>query len=463
MQLKWVNPWRFLAFRLFSWFWLVLLLTIAAAWLLAKAFLDDTVIRRLPPGVHEHADRMLHSLQHFDSVEDLLKRLNRRENNRWLLVDPVSQQILNAHILPRGFDQSWLTELSQFEKPRLFLHRHISLAGPFFVRLNGQPLVLYQQQPRPDRPGMLGLAQLPELTIPLLFLLVSALASIGLALTITRPLRQLQQQSLQFASGDLTSRVQQAAARNDEIGELARGFNTMASQIGALLQNQQRLLRDISHELRSPLTRAQLAIALEQRQGGGSQLPRLSQELDKIDSMLDELLTFSRLDAGQYQLQLQDLDLTELLEEIIQVNQLEASQKQQQIQLEAPPQCWLQADSRLLARAVENVLRNAIKYSPTGSVIRLQLQIDAGQLQLCVCDQGPGIPESALQAIFEPFYRVSDARTAGAGGTGLGLAIAAQAMKQHQGQITAQNIYQAEQVHGLQICLQMPAQQELNL
>jgi two-component system sensor histidine kinase CpxA len=310
---------------------------------------------------------------------------------------------------------------------------------------------------------MLGLAQLPELTIPLLFLLVSALASIGLALTITRPLRQLQQQSLQFAGGDLTSRVQQAAARSDEIGELARGFNTMASQIGALLQNQQRLLRDISHELRSPLTRAQLAIALEQRQGGGGQLPRLSQELDKIDSMLDELLTFSRLDAGQYQLQLQDLDLTELLEEIIQVNQLEASQKQQQIQLEAPPQCWLQADSRLLARAVENVLRNAIKYSPAGSVIRLQLQADAGQLQLCVCDQGPGIPDSALQAIFEPFYRVSDARTAGAGGTGLGLAIAAQAMKQHQGQISAQNIYQADQVRGLQICLQMPAQQELNL
>ncbi|WP_430457108.1 ATP-binding protein [Rheinheimera sp.] len=463
MQLNWVNPWRFLAFRLFSWFWLVLLLTIAAAWLLAKAFLDDTVIRRLPPGVHEHAERMLHSLQRFDSVEDLLQRLNRRENNRWLLVDPVSQQILNAHILPRGFDQSWLTELSQFEKPRLFLHRHISLAGPFFVRLNGQPLVLYQQQPRPDRPGMLGLAQLPELTIPLLFLLVSALASIGLALTITRPLRQLQQQSLQFAGGDLTSRVQQAAARSDEIGELARGFNTMASQIGALLQNQQRLLRDISHELRSPLTRAQLAIALEQRQGGGGQLPRLSQELDKIDSMLDELLTFSRLDAGQYQLQLQDLDLTELLEEIIQVNQLEASQKRQQIQLEAPPQCWLQADSRLLARAVENVLRNAIKYSPAGSVIRLQLQADAGQLQLCVCDQGPGIPDSALQAIFEPFYRVSDARTAGAGGTGLGLAIAAQAMKQHQGQISAQNIYQADQVRGLQICLQMPAQQELNL
>jgi len=460
MQLNWVNPWRYLAFRLFSWFWLVLLITIASAWLLAKAFLDDTVIRRLPPGVHEQAERMLHSLQRFDSVEDLLQRLNRRENNRWLLVDPISQRILNAHILPRGFDQSWLTELSQFDKPRLFLHRHISLAGPFFVRLNGQPLVLYQQQPRPEKPGLFSLAQLPELTIPLLFLLVSALASIGLALTITRPLRQLQQHSLQFAGGDLTSRVQQAASRSDEIGELARGFNTMASQIGALLQNQQRLLRDISHELRSPLTRAQLAIALEQRQGGGSQLPRLSQELDKIDSMLDELLTFSRLDAGQYQLQLQDIDLVELLEEIIQVNQIEAVPKQQQLQLEAPAQCLVEADSRLLARAIENVLRNAIKYSPAQAQIRLSLQLQNEQVQIWIADQGPGIPDTALQAIFEPFYRVSDARTAGAGGTGLGLAIAAQAMKQHQGQISAQNRYQGDTVCGLQICLQFPQHQE---
>jgi two-component system sensor histidine kinase CpxA len=460
MQLNWVNPWRFLAFRLFSWFWLVLLLTIASAWLLAKAFLDDTVIRRLPPGVHEHAERMLHSVKRFDSVEDLLQRLNRRENNRWLLVDPLTQRILNAHILPRGFDQSWLTELSQFDKPRLFLHRHISLAGPFFVRLNGQPLVLYQQQPRPEKPGLFGLAQLPEFTIPALFLLVSALASIGLAFTITRPLRQLQQHSLQFASGDLSSRVQQAAKRSDEIGELARGFNTMASQIGALLQNQQRLLRDISHELRSPLTRAQLAIALEQRQGGGSQLPRLSQELDKIDSMLDELLTFSRLDAGQYQLQLHDIDLSELLEEIVEANQIEAAPREQQLVLKVPALCMAQVDSKLLARAVENVLRNAIKYSPVGSVIELALHAEADRLHICISDQGPGIPETALHAIFEPFYRVSDARTAGAGGTGLGLAIAAQAVKQHQGQIHAENIYQQNMICGLKICLQLPQLQE---
>ena len=122
----------------------------------------------------------------------------------------------------------------------------------------------------------------------------------------------MQQKNLDFAAGDLTARADAPARRNDEIGELSRGFNLMAAKIGDLLQNQQRLLRDVSHELRSPLTRAQLAIALEQRQGGGVQLPRLQQELERVDQLLGELLTFSRLDAGQYQLQRQDVDLYEL-------------------------------------------------------------------------------------------------------------------------------------------------------
>jgi len=434
-----VNPWRFLAFRLFCWFWLVMLCTVIAAWVLSRAYLDDTSIRRLPPPIAEQAERLLHSAGHLRSAQELVQRLNRRQNNRWIVVDLQAGSVLNTHILPRGFDANWLTELSQFKKPRLLLHRHSSLAGPFIVTINGTELALYQLQPRPDKPPLFGLTMLPEATLPALFLLVSALASILLALSITRPLRQLQQHSLRFADGDLDSRVDGAAKRSDEIGEVARGFNLMASQISTLLQNQQRLLRDISHELRSPLTRAQLAIALEQRQGGGSQLNRLSAELTRIDQMLDELLTYSRLDAGQYQLQLQELDLVELLEEIIEVNQLEANQKQQQLQLDAPSQCLLCADSRLLARAIENVLRNAIKYSPAESLIHIVLQQQDEQLLLQICDQGPGVPTSALTAVFEPFYRVSDARTAGTGGTGLGLAIAAQAIRQHQGQISASN------------------------
>ena len=168
------------------------------------------------------------------------------------------------------------------------------------------------------------------------------------------------------------------------------------------------------------------------------QLPRLKQELDRLDVMLDELLTFSKLDAGQYQLQQQRFDLSELLADIIDVNKVEADAKQQTIQLAAPNMTEIVADSRLLARAIENILRNAIKYGPPCSDISCTLQQRQQQLQLTICDQGPGIAAEQLEAVFEPFYRVSDSRTASTGGTGLGLAIVAQIVRQHRGTVTAE-------------------------
>lgn len=436
MKFGGLNPFRLLAFRIFAWFWLVLLLTLGGAWLLARGLSDDTEIRRLPHGIAEQLEPLLKSLHKADSIEELAARINRRDRNRWLIVEPELNQVLNSDILPRNFNQKWLTELSQLNRPRLLIHRKTVLAGPFLVNFKGQQLALYQLRPRPQSPG-LDLMSLPDYLLPTLLVLVSALASFILALTITKPLRLLKQKNLDFAAGDLSARADAPARRNDEIGELSRGFNLMAAKIGDLLQNQQRLLRDVSHELRSPLTRAQLAIALEQRQGGGAQLPRLQQELERVDQLLGELLTFSRLDAGQYQLQRQDVDLYELIEEIIAVNQLEADQKQQRLTLQGPNPCPLWIEPRLLARAIENVLRNAIKYSPDAAMISFQLSQTANTTELAITDQGPGIPADSLEQIFAPFYRVSDSRNSQTGGTGLGLAIAAQVVRQHGGQISA--------------------------
>lgn len=431
-----LNPLRYLAVRIFAWFWLVLILTMVGALLVAQGLSDKTEIRRLPPETAHQLQPLLRSLQKADSIEELSKRINRRDHNRWLVVDPDTNQVLNSAILPRNFDQNWLTELSQLDKPRLLLHRNTLLAGPFLVSFNGRALALYQQRTRPENLGF-DLMSLPKYLLPLLLFTVSALASVILALSITKPLRLLQQTSLDFAGGDLQARAEAPARRRDEIGELSRGFNLMASKISDLLQNQQRLLRDVSHELRSPLTRAQLAIALEQRQGGGAQLPRLQQELERIDALLEELLTFSRLDAGQYQLAWQELDLSELIEDIFEVNRLDADEKQLTLRLEGERPCPLQCDSRLTARAIENVLRNAIKYSPPGGTIQFSLAQDHTETRLRICDQGPGIPAACLEQIFEPFYRVSDSRNSATGGTGLGLAIAAQAAKLHGGGIMA--------------------------
>lgn len=436
MKFRGLNPFRFLAFRIFAWFWLVLSLTLGGAWLLARGLADDTEIRRLPHGIAEQLEPLLRTLYRSDSIEELAARINRRDRNRWLIVEPEQNKVLNSEILPRNFNQQWLTELSQLNRPRLLIHRKTVLAGPFLVQFKGQRLALYQLRPRPQSPG-LDLMSLPDYLLPVLLVLVSALASFVLALTMTKPLRLLHQKNLDFAAGDLSARAEAPAKRNDEIGELSRGFNLMATKIGDLLQNQQRLLRDVSHELRSPLTRAQLAIALEQRQGGGSQLPRLQQELERVDQLLGELLTFSRLDAGQVELQCLDVDLYELIEEVIAVNQLEADQKQLQITLAGTNPCLLHIEPKLLARAIENILRNAIKYSPDSGQIRLVLSQTNNLTQLAISDQGPGIPVESLDKIFEPFYRVSDSRNSQTGGTGLGLAIAAQVVRQHAGQIKA--------------------------
>lgn len=432
----WVNPWRLLAFRFFLAFWLVMALTVTVAVLLAHTVQDDTDIRRLPPGLEDEVKHLLRGLNRFDTLEELNQRLNRRDRNRWLVVDPENNQILNGAILPEDFNRQWLTELSQLNRPRLLIHRKVVLAGPFLVMFHDRPLALYQQRPRPDDAPLL--AFLPKYTLPLLLLFFSLIAAVGVALTLSRPLRQLQQKNLQFASGDLTTRAGSLATRQDELGELARGFDEMAVKISDLLENQQRLLRDISHDLRTPLTRAQLAIALEQRQQTGEQLPRLSQELERIDQLLAELLTFSRLDAGQYQTNLQPLDLVDLLDELIQLNQLEASQRQQRIVYQGPAHCQVLLDSMLLGRALENIVRNAMKYSPEHTDILVSVSLFAHEVELAVTDQGPGIPPDALQRIFEPFYRVSDSRNSATGGTGLGLAIAAQAVKQHKGRIQAQ-------------------------
>lgn len=446
-----LNPFRYLAGRIFIWFWLVLLTAVFATLALSRALTEPTEIRRLTPRVSVQLQQQVAAFSQSDSVAQLLNQLQQQDPQRWLVVDAQSNTVLTANLLPHDFDQNWLTELSQLSRPRWLKHHNISLAGPFLLQIGNDQLALYQKRQRPPQPWW-RLNAMPQHVLLLFTLVISAIASFILAVSISRPLRELLQRNLQFAEGKLDSRVQHLVQRQDELGQLGHSFNTMAERISALLTNQQRLLRDISHELRSPLARAQLALGLTERQQNLAQMPRLKQELDRLDAMLDELLTYSRLDAGQYQLHKAPIDLPSLLAEIIAVNQVEAEAKQQQLQLSAPAELIINADSHLLARAIENILRNAIKYSPANSNISCQLQLQPDCCQLDICDQGPGIEESQLSAIFQPFYRLSSNREHDSGGTGLGLAIVAQIVRQHDGSVTASN----QRSGGLCIRLRLP-------
>ncbi len=437
-MLRWLNPANSLAGRIFVWFWLVLILTVFLTLLISRSLSEPTEIRRLPSSITKQLQNQLATLTASHDSASLLAQLAQDKRSRWLVVNNSDQQLLNPEVLPARFDPNWLTELAQLDRPRLLRHRNVYLAGPFVIDVADQQLALYQQRQRPAQQWW-SLRALSEPILILLLLAISATASFILAVSISQPLRELLQQHLAFAAGKLNSRVNKMSRRRDELGQLGRSFNTMAEQISGLLQNQQRLLRDISHELRSPLTRAQLALGLTEQQQNLQQLPRLKQELERIDSMLDELLTFSRLDAGQYQLDISQCNLSAMLHELTELNQVEADNKQQRLQIQADDPVWLDADSRLLGRAIENILRNAIKYSPAQSTITLQLTELPQWLRLEIADQGPGLPPAEMDAIFEPFYRVSNSRASQSGGTGLGLAIVAQIVRQHHGKVQAFN------------------------
>ena len=446
-----LNPFRYLAGRIFIWFWLVLLSAVFVTLAMSRALTERSEIRRLPPAVVAQVQQQLQPFRHSANAKELITRLQQARPGRWLVVDAQTNTVLTSGLLPAEFDQHWLTELSRLDQPRWLRHDNISLAGPFLLELDGQTLALYQKRERPARPWW-HLTQVPQHVLLLLTLAISAVASFVLAISISRPLRELLQRNLQFADGKLDSRVTGLIKRQDELGLLGHSFNTMAERISGLLTNQQRLIRDISHELRSPLARAQLALGLTERTQTLQQVPRISQELERLDSMLDELLTYSKLDAGQYQLNKTPVNLNELISELADVNQVEADARQQQVKIAAAETLSIMADQRLLARAIENVLRNAIKYSPQGGEILCQLQQVSGGVLLQICDQGPGIASTQLQAIFEPFYRASDSRDNQTGGTGLGLAIVAQIIRQHGGSVSAGN----RAGGGLCINLQLP-------
>ncbi len=260
----------------------------------------------------------------------------------------------------------------------------------------------------------------------------------GLARYLTAPLRSLEQAVVRFGKGDFSARA--ASTRGDELGRLARTFDQMAERIQALLGSQRRLLLDISHELRSPLTRLGLAVELA-RSGSDREaaLDRIQKEADRLNALVGELLTITRAEADPGSMRFGLVRLDDLLRDIVDVCSVEASAHETGLEVGDFPQATIEGDEELLRRALENVIRNAVRYAPPGTQVEISLEKTSNDLCIRVRDHGPGVPESSLPHLFEPFYRVQGDRSRASGGTGLGLAIARRAVDLHHGKITARN------------------------
>ena len=275
--------------------------------------------------------------------------------------------------------------------------------------------------------------------------LAAGVGCYALARYLASPVKRLQLVARQLASGDLSARVdQRISSRRDEIGDLGRDFDRMARQVESLLTTQRRLLQDVSHELRSPLARLNVALELAGRDAtstAATALLRARREAERLNELIGQLLELARMEGGQAQVAPTSIDLAGLVKEVVVDAEFEASSNDRHVRLVECASCSIHGVAELLRWAIENVVRNAIHYSPPGSTVDVSLERDlTGNAALVeVRDRGPGVPEEALGNIFRPFFRVSESRDRGTGGVGLGLAISQRAVELHGGNIAARN------------------------
>jgi two-component system sensor histidine kinase CpxA len=308
---------------------------------------------------------------------------------------------------------------------------------------NGQVYTLLTSGRRPPRsllaPGPLGVGMRLGVAA-----VISAFISLLLARYLAAPLGHLGRASRKLATGDLSVRVGGPLdRRNDEFGQLARDLDEMAGQLEMMQQANQRLLRDVSHELRSPLARLRVALEIARNKDQkllAAELDRIELESERLEVLVDEVLGLLRESSGPKELRLQRFDLAELLQDLVDTVNYEASDKLRVIGQDIRPPLLLDADRELLWRTFENLLRNAVIHSGDSSGIRIfARQISDDEIEVGVQDSGKGIPAAHVERIFEPFYRVDESRSRSSGGHGLGLAIAASAIRRHGGRITAAN------------------------
>ena len=282
----------------------------------------------------------------------------------------------------------------------------------------------------------------------LIVLVIGGIFCYWLARYLTTPLFKLRTSTNQLAEGDFSARVgTNLAKRRDEVGQLGRDFNTMAERLESMVKAQQRLLGDISHELRSPLARLGVALGLARQRSGpeatGS-LDRIERESDNLNEMISQLLTLTRLESGTDGRKRSEVDLDALVREVSEDADFEARSLNRAVQVVASDKCSINGEEDLLRSAVENVVRNAVRFTPEGTAVEVELRKQNGSSDnfavISVRDRGNGVPAESLEKIFRPFYRTEDARDRqSGGGTGLGLAITERAVRMHGGTVCAAN------------------------
>jgi two-component system sensor histidine kinase CpxA len=335
----------------------------------------------------------------------------------------------------------------------------MQFSRPSMIAADGHRYNLVIELP-PGQRTLFGPHGVPGLGISIA-VISSGLVCFVLARFLTSPIVRLRGATQRLAAGDLTARAGVPSSRShDEMAELVRDFDRMAERLESLVNAQSRLLKDISHELRSPLARLNVALELARQRTGPeaeSALERIERESTRLNELIGRLLTIARLESGSNSLRKSTIHLEELVREIAKDAAFEAQARHCSVDCVIADDCTVIGDASLLHSAIENVVRNATRYTEEGSAVQVRLEEGPGakgrEAVVRVTDSGPGVPEEALTKLFLPFYRIDDARGRTTGGVGLGLAIAERAVLLHGGSVRATNRPQG----GLMVEIRIPA------
>ena len=443
-----------LFWKIFLWFWLaMILMTLGIAWGMTQ-FLQSVDERFSNKPLNRIAMTQVTAvttvLKHRGELETkaLLNELAEVSPLQVLVIDDQGREILGRP-LPGGRENAgdispnhfFMTAERVVEAPDGSRYR-VSAQAPFKYRT---PNSVWRAVPfgllRPfDRDPWLFYLRLSIAVV------VSGVVCFWLTWYLVKPVRRLREASRRLSEGNLDVRVAQAMGRRrDEIADLGRDFDWMAERLQALIASQKQLLNDISHELRSPLARLQVAAGLARKKIGHhsvEEMDRIECEIERMDDLVAQVLTLARLEVRRQDSAEDYIDLVEFLKTIVEDVEYEAVTHDRHVRLNTQASGTLKADAELLRRAVENIIRNAVRYTSNGTLVEVDVNMLSERiewLRISVCDRGPGVEVDQLHRIFDPFVRVSDARERNSGGYGLGLAIAKRAIIHHGGRVTACN------------------------
>jgi signal transduction histidine kinase len=395
--------------------------------------------------------RIMYNMQNLDDTElqALLKRTKDEHGIDIYLLNRQGEELFGRHVSPAVKQLAEKLEGSRRRVVRNAPGEHM-LAHKVYRGEQGLLRAVFVFPP--PRSGLLkALGSMLWLRIALA-VLISGLVCFFLSRMMTNRLKALQLASRRLATGELDTRLLVRSQGGDETDELARDFNTMAQQLQERIQAQKRLLGDVSHELRSPLARLRIALALAQEDDAkrGEHLQRIEHEAERLEELIGQLLSTQ---TGDIHLDTH-IDLVQLLQQLCADTNFEGEAQGKQVSFTTTSEQAIVASSGdLLHKTFENILRNALQHTPDNSRVSVTLHYIDDCIQVAVTDQGPGVPTTDLNEIFGEFYRVDTARTRESGGYGLGLAIARRAILRHGGKIAADNTGS-----GLKITVTLPVQ-----